>query len=326
MRATRRSAWLVAALAGVAVVAVSAASAAGPSYNLSKLKGTITADGSSTVGPYAQAAAELFAKAGAKNVRITVGISGTGGGFERFCRGETDLSDASRPMRVREAQVCKDNKVGSWRAFTVANDALTVVVNRSNTWATCLSVDELKKIWQAGSKVDNWKDVRAGFPGREAEALRSRNRLGDVRILHRGRSTAGHARAALTTPRPRTTTCSSRACPVRRAGSATSATPTSWRTRTSCAPSRSATPRPTNASLQGVKTVHTGTYRPLSRPLFIYAKGSSFQRTEVQAFIDYIFDNEVAIAKRARFVQLTPAQLKRARINFDLAVKAARNS
>ena len=124
----------------------------------------MTADGSSTVGPYTTAAAELFSRAGAKNVQVTVGISGTGGGFERFCKGEIDLSDASRPMKIKEAAICKTNNIGSWRAFTVANDALTVVVNKSNTWATCLSVDELKKIWNTGSKVNNWKDVRAGFP------------------------------------------------------------------------------------------------------------------------------------------------------------------
>ncbi len=144
----RRGAITVAGLvASLAVVSV--ATGAGPTYNLGSLKGSITVDGSSTVGPYAQAGAELFSRAGAKDVKITIGISGTGGGFERFCRGETDLSNASRPMRNKEAQLCKDNSVGSWRAFTVANDALTVVVNQQNTWATCLSVAELKKIWES---------------------------------------------------------------------------------------------------------------------------------------------------------------------------------
>jgi phosphate transport system substrate-binding protein len=142
----------------------SAGSTAGPAYNLKKLKGSVTADGSSTVGPYTTAAAELFRRAGATGVQVTVGISGTGGGFSRFCKGEIDLSDASRPMRLSEAKLCKDNNIGSWRAFTVANDALTVVVNQQNTWARCLTVAELKKIWEPGSKVDNWKDVRAGFP------------------------------------------------------------------------------------------------------------------------------------------------------------------
>ncbi len=97
-------------------------------------------------------------------MQVTVGISGTGGGFQRFCKGEIDLSDASRPMKIAEAKACKDNSIGSWRAFTVANDALTIVTNQQNTWAKCLTVAELKKIWEPGSKVNNWKDVRAGFP------------------------------------------------------------------------------------------------------------------------------------------------------------------
>ena len=138
--------------------------AAGPTYNLKTLSGSITADGSSTVGPYTTAAAELFSRAGASKVKVTVGISGTGGGFQRFCKGEIDLSDASRPMRNTEAAACKTNNIGAWRAFTVANDALTVVVNQQNTWATCLTVAELKKIWEPGSKVNNWRDVRSSFP------------------------------------------------------------------------------------------------------------------------------------------------------------------
>ena len=157
----------VAAGAVVATVVASTAiagSTAGPTYNLKKLKGSITADGSSTVGPYTTAAAELFRRAGATGVKVTVGISGTGGGFSRFCKGETDLQDASRPMRLSEAKLCKDANIGAWRAFTVANDALTVVVNQQNTWARCLTTAELKKIWEPGSKVNNWKDVRQGFP------------------------------------------------------------------------------------------------------------------------------------------------------------------
>jgi phosphate transport system substrate-binding protein len=155
----------VGAAAGLVAASVAVAGAVqNPTFNLKGLSGSITADGSSTVGPYTQAAAELFSRAGASKVKVTVGISGTGGGFQRFCKGETDLSNASRPMRISEAQACKTSNVGSWRAFTVANDALTVVVNQQNTWAQCLSVAELKKIWEPGSKVDNWRDVRPGFP------------------------------------------------------------------------------------------------------------------------------------------------------------------
>jgi phosphate transport system substrate-binding protein len=137
-RVLRRRGAIVVAGAAVSLVIASVAiagSAQNPKYNLKNLTGSITADGSSTVGPYTTAGAELFSRAGASKVKVTVGISGTGGGFQRFCKGETDLSNASRPMRISEAQACKTNNVGSWRAFTVANDALTVVVNQQNTWA-----------------------------------------------------------------------------------------------------------------------------------------------------------------------------------------------
>src|SRR3990172_4029882 len=148
--------YLIALTAALILAAPAAGSA-------TKLKGRITADGSSTVGPYTTAAAEGFQKLN-KDVQITVGISGTGGGFERFCKGETDISNASRPIKqASEAKTGRENGI-RYVAFAVANDGLSVVVNKSNTWVSCLTVAELKKIWQPGSKGDNWKDVRAGFP------------------------------------------------------------------------------------------------------------------------------------------------------------------
>jgi phosphate transport system substrate-binding protein len=311
---------LTVALAATALLAA-VAGAATP-INYSKLKGSVTADGSSTVGPYTTAAAELFRRAGAKNVRMTVGISGTGGGFDRFCRGETDLSNASRPMKVSEAQLCKNNNVGAWRAFTVANDALTVVVNRSNTWAQCLSVDELKKIWGPGSKVNNWQDVRQGFPDQsiklfgpgtdsgtfdyftevingKAKASRSDYSASeDDNVLVRG---VGGERGGLGYfgfSYYEENQSQLRAVPIRN-------------------------PKTGQCVAPSAQTAQNGSYKPLARPLFIYAKGSSFQRPEVQGFFDFLFKNEVAIAKRARFVSLTPAQLRKSRIQFDLAVKAA---
>src|SRR5688572_30769803 len=150
----KKAIGLVFLSAGVLAVAATA--------GVSALGGTVTADGSSTVGPYAIAAAEGFQKKN-PSARVTVGISGTGGGFERFCRNEIDLSNASRPMKISEAIKCRDAGV-KWVAFTVANDGLSVVVNRQNTWANCLTVAELKKIWEPGSKVGSWSEVRDGFP------------------------------------------------------------------------------------------------------------------------------------------------------------------
>ena len=318
----RRGAITVAGLvASLAVVSV--ATGAGPTYNLGSLKGSITVDGSSTVGPYAQAGAELFSRAGAKDVKITIGISGTGGGFERFCRGETDLSNASRPMRNKEAQLCKDNSVGSWRAFTVANDALTVVVNQQNTWATCLSVAELKKIWEPGSKVSSWKDVRSSFPEVPLKLFGPGTDSGTFEYFTE--AVNGKARASRSDYQAsEDDNVLVQGVSGERGGLGYFGYSyyTENQSRLNAVQVRN--PKTDQCVAPGVSTVHSGAYKPLSRPLFIYAKGSSFAKTEVQAFIDYVFYNEVAIAKRARFVPLTKVQLKRARTNFTLAVKAAR--
>ena len=315
----------VAAGAVVATVVASTAiagSTAGPTYDLKTLSGSITADGSSTVGPYTTAAAELFRRAGASKVRVTVGISGTGGGFERFCKGESDLSNASRPMRVREAQVCKDNNVGSWRAFTVANDALTVVVNPQNTWASCLTVDELKKIWDQGSKVDNWKDVRPGFPDVPLKLFGAGTDSGTFdyfTLAINGREKRSRT-DYLATEDDNVTV---QGVSGERGGMGYFGFSYYEENKSRLKALQIRNPKTNRCVAPSIANVHDNTYVPLSRPLFIYAKGSSFKRKEVQAFIDYMFDNEKAIAQRADFVWLTPKQLKRARTNFALAVKAA---
>ena len=146
----------------VAVLALALAAAATASTSRTGISGKISADGSSTVGPYVAAAAERFERRN-PGAEITVGISGTGGGFERFCRGETDLSNASRPIKQSESAKCRENGV-RYIAFLVANDGLSVVVNKGVTWISCITPAELKKIWDRGSTVDSWSQVRQGFP------------------------------------------------------------------------------------------------------------------------------------------------------------------
>ena len=126
------------------------------------LSGDIRIDGSSTVGPLTEAAAEFF-QGENPDVRVTVGISGTGGGFEKFCAGETDANDASREIEPDEEQVCTDNGV-EWTKLQVANDGIVVVINPENTWAESLTVEQLKTIWNEGSKIDNWNQVDPSFP------------------------------------------------------------------------------------------------------------------------------------------------------------------
>src|SRR5919106_257575 len=150
-----RRGTILAVLAGLTLSITAATALAG----VQALRGKITADGSSTVGPYVIAAAEKFQKLN-RGVQITVGISGTGGGFERFCKGEIDLANASRAInQTREVPICTQNGV-RYVAFTVANDGIAVVANRSATWVSCLTTDELKRIWDTGSRIDNWNDVR----------------------------------------------------------------------------------------------------------------------------------------------------------------------
>ena len=309
----------------VASVAIAGSAQQNPTYNLKKLKGSVTADGSSTVGPYTTAAAELFSRAGASSVKVTVGISGTGGGFQRFCKGEIDLSDASRPIRASEAQECIKNGVGYRRAFTVANDALTVVVNQQNTWAKCLSVDELKKIWQPGSKVDNWKDVRSGFPDVPLKLFGPGTDSGTFDYFTEVIN--GRARAS------RTDYQASEDDNVLVQGVSGERGGMGYfgfsyyeenKSRLNAVEVRN--PKTGQCIAPSAKAAQSGQYKPLARPLFIYAKASSFKRPEVQAFLDYIFDNEVAIAERADFISLTPKQLKKQRTTLNLAIKAAKKS
>jgi len=128
---------------------------------------TIQIDGSSTVYPITEAMAEEFQLAGGGKYRVTVGISGTGGGFKKFCRGETHISDASRPIKESERAACAEAGI-EFIELPVALDALTVMVNPGNDWVDHLTVDELKKVWEPGAQgvVDNWSQVREGFPDR----------------------------------------------------------------------------------------------------------------------------------------------------------------
>ena len=151
------------AIAGAAVLTLAAC---GGSNNGSGsgggASGAVSVDGSSTVGPLTTAAAELFRETN-PNINVTVATSGTGGGFEKFCRGETDMNDASRAIKDDEAAACKTAGI-SYGELTIATDALTVVVNPENTWAKCLTTDQLKAIWAPNSKVTNWNQVDPSYP------------------------------------------------------------------------------------------------------------------------------------------------------------------
>lgn len=292
-------------IAAAVLVVTAAAALAGGGLAAKKkpLSGLITADGSSTVGPWTTAAAERFQKLNPK-VRITVGISGTGGGFDRFCRGETDLSNASRPIKASESQRCRDTGIAAV-PFHVASDGIAIVVNKQNTWAKCLTADELKKIWDYGSKVDSWRDVRSSFPnvslklygpGTDSGTFdfftekingKSRQSRADYtgsendNILVRGVEGERGALGYFGFSYYEANAKKLKLVKVKAGGKCVA---------------------------PNVKTVQARTYKPLSRPLFIYAKKSSFRRPEVRAFIGYALKNQKAIARSALFVPLTKKQ------------------
>ena len=195
------------------------------------LSGTIKIDGSSTVAPFAQAAQEAF-QGENPGVKITVGTSGTGGGFEKFCAGETDISDASRPIKPdEEVPICKKKGINYYE-LQVANDGIAVVTNK-DLKVDCLTTAQLKKLWNKGSKVESLSELGGGLPSTEARPCSAPTPTPARSTSSPTRSTVRRAsRARTTSPRP-TTTCWCRASRAPRAASATSASPTTSRTRTS---------------------------------------------------------------------------------------------
>ena len=298
--------------------AAAAGAASGPAATPKPLRGTITADGSSTVGPYTTAAAEGFQKRH-RGVRVTVGISGTGGGFERFCKGETDLSNASRPMKASEAVLCRDNGV-KWLAFTVANDGLSVVVNKANTWASCLTTTELKAIWNTGSRISSWKDVRPGFPDVPLKLFGAGTDSGTFDYFTEAIN--GKARQSrsdyLATEDDNIVV---QGVSGERGGMGYFGF--SYYEENKDKLKVLAIDGGKGCVTPSLRTVQSNRYRPLSRPLFVYAKLSSFRRPEVAAFVGYVFNNEQAIARKARFVPLTDSQLRKARYQYRQALKRA---
>jgi phosphate transport system substrate-binding protein len=300
-----------------ATAALASVAANPPNYK--NLKGTITADGSSTVGPYTQAAAELFRKAGASKVNITVAISGTGGGFQRFCNGETDLSDASRPInQTKEAPTCASKGI-KYTAFTVANDGISIVVNKDNNWIqnSCLTTAELKKIWEPGSKVDNWKDVRSSFPDQSIKLYGPGTDSGTFDFFTAKINGKEKASRSNYTP--------SEDDNVLVQGVSGDKGGLGYfgysyynenrdKLKLIAVDGGKGCKAPTQASIQNYSYF-------LARPLFIYAKKTSFQRLAVEAFIGFIFNNEKKIADAARYVSLTPKQLRKAKYQYTQALK-----
>jgi phosphate transport system substrate-binding protein len=280
----------------------------------SELSGRILADGSSTVGPYTTAAAERF-RGVHPNVQITVGVSGTGGGFERFCAGETDLSNASRAIKDEEAASCKAKGV-EFVEFQVANDALTVVVNPENDWVDCLTVAQLKKIWDTGSKVKSWRDVEPSFPDVPMKLYGAGTDSGTFDYFTDAiNGEEGRSRSDYSATEDDNVTVQG----VSGDRGALGYFGLSYYEQNSDALKAVEVDDGDGCVAPSVEAAQDGTYKPLSRPLFVYAKKASFERREVQVFVEYILDNEQEIAEAAQFVPLTDEQLAKAKADLAAA-------
>jgi phosphate transport system substrate-binding protein len=277
--------------------------------------GTVEIDGSSTVYPISEAVAEEFQKVGG-GTRVTVGISGTGGGFKRFCRGETDIADASRPILKDEMVACAQNGV-KYIELPIAMDALTLVVGKDNTWANDLTVAELKKMWEpaAQNTVKNWSQIRAGFPDAplslagpgadsgtfdyftEAIVGKAKSSRGDyqaseddnviVQFVSRNEGALGYFGLAYFEENQDKL----KAVAVKVNEQAPAVVPS-------------------------IATVNDGTYQPLARPIFIYVSAKATKRPEVKQFVEFYLNNAAELSKEVGYIDLPASAYEQAKQNF----------
>lgn len=268
--------------------------------------GSVAVDGSSTVAPLSEAAATLFRDENSA-VNVSVGTSGTGGGFKKFCAGETDISNASRPIKDAEIADCTANGV-EFTEIVMANDGLSVVVNPENDWAQCLTVDQLSKIWspEAEGTVMTWKDVDASFPdealdlygagtdsgtfdyfteainGEEGAIRTDYSPSEDDNVTIQGvqgsKGSMGFFGLSYAEENPDSVKI------VQVDGGEGCVTPSS-------------------------ETVQSGEYKPLGRPLFVYVANASYaEKPAVNEFVNFYAEQATPIAEEALFIGLTDAQ------------------
>lgn len=277
----------------------------------------IRIDGSSTVYPITEAVAEEFQKAKKGSVKVTVGISGTGGGFKKFCKGETDISDASRPILKKEIDVCKEQGV-EYIELPVAYDGLAVIVNPKNTWVKTLTVADLKKMWEPSAQgaIKRWNQVRPEWPDAplnlfgpgadsgtfdyftEAVMGKSKQSRGDFtaseddNVLVQGISGDKNALGYFGLAYYEENKGKLKIVPI-------------------------LNPATNNAVVPSLQTVKDGSYSPLSRPLFIYVnKKAAAEKPEVKEFVEYYLKNADMLTKQVKYVPLPANAYKLAQARF----------
>lgn len=264
----------------------------------------IKIDGSSTVYPITEAVAEEFQAS--QKVKVTVGESGTGGGFKKFCRGEIDISDASRPISKKEMDACKEAGI-QYIELPIAYDALTVVVNSKNDFVKSLSAEDLKKIWGPGSSVKNWNQVNSAYPNQTLSLFGPGTASGTFDYFTEainGKSKA--SRSDYTPSEDDNVLVQGVASNTGGLGYFGYAYYAENKDKLRAVPISPKTGAP--AVLPSAETVMNGTYQPLSRPLFIYVNATAAAfKPEVKSFINYYLDNAPKLVKEVKYVAL-PAE------------------
>lgn len=271
-----------------------------------QLSGTLAIDGSSTVFPISQAVAEEFS-AEAPRVKVSVGTSGTGGGFEKFCNGETDISDASRPIKEEEEEVCRRRGI-EFLELRVALDGISILVNPQNNWAQCLTLDELKAIWRPESKTKRWNQVRAGFPPRPLKLYGAGTDSGTFDYFTSAIVGEGGA--------SRTDYVASEDDNVLVQGIAGDQNALGYlgygyyvqnkrRLRSVAVDSGAGCIQPSEESIS------SGSYSPLSRPLFIYINDRAAARREVAYFVDFFLREVNGLVKDVGYLPLPTTEFEK---------------
>ncbi len=264
-----------------------------------ELRGTVSLDGSSTVYPISEAIAEEFLSV-APRVRVTVGVSGTGGGFKKFLSREIDINDASRTIKNSEVEEARANGI-DYLEIPVAFDGLSVVVNPNNTWVDYLTVDELRMIWQPGSMVDSWDDIRPNWPQLPIRLYGPGTDSGTFDYFTEAvNGESGASRPDYTASEDDNVLVQGISGDENALGFFGYAYYVENQDNLKIVPIDEGN-GPVAPTAQ---SINDGTYSPLSRPIFVYLNTDSLARPEVRSFVDFYIDNAAGIANEVGYIEL----------------------
>lgn len=268
----------------------------------SQIEGEVKIDGSSTVYPITEAIAEEF-RTVQPNVRVTVGVSGTGGGFKKFSRGEIDINNASRPIKEGEAEICQQNGI-EYVELTIAYDGLAVVVNPENDWVDYFTVEELKKIWEPAAQetITKWSQIRPEWPDEEFSLYGPGVASGTYDYFTEAIvGESGSSRGDYTASEDDNVLVQGIAGDKNSLGFFGLAYYEENQESLKLVPVKN---EEGTAVLPTLETVKSGEYAPLSRPVFIYVSDAAVKRPAVEAFVDFYMANAAELVQDVGYIPL----------------------